>query len=139
MAACFLFVAVFFISESYQVASVWLEDDPGESELFSSIGNTEYERFASVTEDKIQSHASFVSHMRLLGLRPEHTPEDKELKSVEFADYQPEPASGNRAELFRELEKVRAFPEIPILSEHRSVRRPRTSFGSDFSVSLVSY
>ena len=139
IAASFLVAAV-LLPQAFQSSPTRAQElaSSGRDPL-DSLRKSEYERFASAREETFHSHASLASHMRLLGLRPEHTPQDKELQVIQLSDYQPDTDNRSRADLLLELQELRAFPEVPVLYEDRASRSPGSSFGNGFSASLVRY
>ena len=139
VAASFLLAAVFLPQALQQSSTTSDELAVSSQDPLDSFSLSEYEPFASAQAETLHSHVSLASHMRLLGLRPEHTPQDKELQVVQFSDYQPDTNGKSRAELLQELQKLRVFPEIPVLYEDRSSHSSGASFGNGFSASLVRY
>lgn len=103
------------------------------------VGKSEYQRYAAAKEENFFPHASLASHMRLLGLRPEHTPVEKELLPVRLSELQVDSQTKSRAQLLRDIQKLRPFPETQVLVEDIAPRHTGTSFGNGFSASLVRY
>lgn len=84
-----------------------LEKDP-----LNALGRSGLRRFAAAQEQReAHSHASLVSQMRLMGLRPEFTPVDKKLTEVDLAAvYQPK-KQVSQAELFQRVQGLKSMPE----------------------------
>jgi len=81
------------------------------------IRQSDLRRFATAQEQRgMKMHASLVAQMRLLGLRPEHTPEDKQLQEVNMAAIQPREQSISQAELFQRIQRLKAMPDPQVLN-----------------------
>lgn len=82
----------------------------------ASLSNPDLRRYAAAQQQAgAQYHASLVAQMRLMGLRPELTPQDKELREVGLtAHYQPK-HEVSQAELFQRIQAQKAIPEPSLL------------------------
>ncbi len=103
------------------------------------VARSELLRFASSLENESHEHASLVAQMRLLGLRPELTPREKELRRVELSELRPKQRGLSQAELLAEIQKLKAIPEPQLLEIE--VDRPQTTspWSTGFKTSLVNY
>lgn len=82
----------------------------------ASLGRSELRRFASAQQQReVKYHASLISQMRLLGLRPEHTPEDKQLKEVDLAAVYKPTQRVSQAEVFQRIQELKAMPDQKLL------------------------
>lgn len=101
------------------------------------IGQAEWRRFANTRQGGAYDHASLVSHMRLMGLRPELTPEEKQLQEISLAAAMRPERSMSQAELFQRIQELRAIPEPKLLEiEEAPVT---TSWPGAFRSSLVRF
>lgn len=82
----------------------------------ASLGRSELKRYAAAQQQTdMKYHASLVSQMRLMGLRPEHTPVEKQFQEVGLpAHYEPR-HEVNQAELFQRIQAQKAMPEPSLL------------------------
>ena len=91
----------------------------GESGLAAGdpLAKSDLRRFVLSQEPReVKDHASLISQMRLMGLRPELTPMNKQLQEVNLAaNYWPK-QQVNQAELFRRIQAMKAIPEQKILT-----------------------
>lgn len=103
------------VAPGAQPALVGLDREELQDPL-ASLSNSELRRYAAAQEQaKGQSHASLVAQMRLMGLRPELTPQNKELREVGLpAHYEPK-HQVSQAELFQRIQAQRAIPEPSLL------------------------
>jgi hypothetical protein len=87
----------------------------GENPL-EALGRSELRRYEVLQQRReAKRHASLVAQMRLMGLRPEMTPEDKDLREVSLAAaYQPR-EHVSQAELFQRIQGLKAIPEPQLL------------------------
>jgi hypothetical protein len=88
-----------------------LPEDP-----LDSLGKSELRRYAAAQQqERARYHASLVAQMRLMGLRPELTPQDKQLREVGVtAHYEPKHVV-RQAELFQRLQAQQLIPEPRLL------------------------
>lgn len=88
-----------------------VDEDP-----LASLGRSELRRFALVQEQReAGDHASLVSQMRLMGLRPELTPKDKQLQEVDMAAVYKPTKRVDQAELFQSMQSMKSMPEPKLL------------------------
>lgn len=98
------------VAPGAQPALVGLDQEELQDPL-ASLGNSELRRYAAAQQQAgVQYHASLVAQMRLMGLRPELTPQDKELREVGLpAHYEPK-HEVSQAELFQRIQAQKAIP-----------------------------
>ena len=80
-------------------------------DLLTEVRASDLERYQKIQARADQRQASLVAQMRLLGLRPELTPADKQLRAVEPSTLEPEQNEISRAEHLARLQKLRPIPE----------------------------
>jgi hypothetical protein len=105
-----------------------------------TIGRAELRRFASVQEQRLANQgASIAAQLRLMGLRPEFTPAEKQLRTVNVAAaHRPQP-SRNQAELLAELQQLSAMPMPKILRAESISSETTERLPSGFHSSLASF
>lgn len=92
----------------------------------ASLGKSDVRRFVLAQEqNEAGYHASLISQMRLMGLRPELTPRDKQLQEINLAaNYKPK-QEVNQAELFQRIQALKALPEHKIFSiDEKEIEQP---------------
>ena len=116
------------------------EEELMQQDPLETIGKSELRRYAVVQQQReTKYHASLAAQMRLMGLRPELTPEDKQLREVGLADHYEPKHEISQGELFRRLQGQKLIPD-PILlrlSEADNVSEPALS--DSFKPALVSF
>lgn len=100
-------------------------------------------RYASRQERGLAiERTSLAAQLRLMGLRPELTPLNKELRSIDLATQQAAPTR-SRGELLTTLQRHSVMPEPRILSYEvpvkSAVEASDRSYGSGFQPSLISF
>lgn len=100
-------------------------------------------RYASRQERGLANErTSLAAQLRLMGLRPELTPQDKELRSIDLAALQSGPTR-SQAELLTALQRHSVMPESRILRYAEPVEAdvgfPARTYGSGFQSSLISF
>jgi hypothetical protein len=91
-------------------------DELVEVDPLDTIGRSELRRFATTQAQRAENQsASIVAQLRLMGLRPEFTPEEKQLRSVSTADAQRPIPSRNDAELLAGVQQISPMPTPQIL------------------------
>lgn len=95
---------------------------------------------------EINQSASLAAQMRLLGLSPDLTPEEKTLREVSLAAVRASRGSISQAELLRQIQELRPMPEPELIrgSIHlggADTRRASTAptWPGGFQSSLVSF
>jgi hypothetical protein len=113
-----------------------------ERDPLDAIGKAELRRFASIQEQReINRSASLVAQMRLLGLSPDLTPEEKELREVSLAAVEAPRRSISQAEMLRQIQELRAMPEPHLIHLGADTRRASSppSWPGGFQASLASF
>lgn len=105
--------------------------------------DAELKRYASRQEQGLANErASLAAQLRLMGLRPELTPSDKELRAINLAALESEPTR-SQAELLTALQRHSVMPEARILryetQEDAAAKSELKSYGSGFQSSLTSF
>ncbi len=112
-----------------------VEEDP-----LDTIGRTELRRFASIQEQRAANQrASIAAQLRLMGLRPELTPDEKQLRSVSIAATQPVAPVRNEAAFLEEVQKMKPMPDPQILSVESMRPEPAVRWPGGFHSSLASF
>lgn len=111
--------------------------------LLDEISLADVRRYASRHEKKLANHrASLAAQLRLMGLRPELIPQDKDLRPVDLAAIQPKPTR-SQAELLTELQRQTVIPKPRILrmenTEGSNMAQGSQGYSSGFSASMVSF
>lgn len=124
--------------------SSFAEPDFLEQALSEWNGDAELKRYASRQQQGLANErASFAAQLRLMGLRPELTPQDKVLRAVDLAALETEPTR-SQAELLSALQRNSVMPEARILrydaemGSNAENGSPET-YGSGFQSSLISF
>lgn len=86
--------------------------DPVQSDPLGAVEKSDFRRYASLLQSGDgQRHASLVSQMRLMGLRPELTPRDKQLREVDAVVSRPTVRSVSQEELYWRIQGLESIPE----------------------------
>lgn len=80
------------------------------------LRRSDLERYRKQQELQSLQHASLVAQMRLLGLRPEHTPADKQLQSIHPSATVPKGERISQTEFLARLQTLRPMPEVEIIN-----------------------
>lgn len=112
-----------------------LEEDP-----LANLGRSDLRRYAELQQrGEARRHASLIAQMRLMGLRPELTPENKELREVSLAAaYEPQQRV-SQAELFQRIQAMKTMPEPQLLRYEQSAGASEPSWSGAVEPSLVSF
>lgn len=112
-----------------------LEVDP-----LDRIGNREIRRFANVlVQREANPRASLAAQLRLMGLNPELTPKNKQLRTISVAAAQrPEPVH-DHAELLVKVQKMSPIPTPQILRVESMQSEPAAPWPGSFQSSLASF
>ena len=98
-----------------------------------SLGRSELRRYAAARQkDSAKYHASLVAQMRLMGLRPELTPQDKQLREVGIAAHYEPKHTVSQAELFQRLQAQKVIPEPKLLHIQEMDSSPGPSWSGGF-------
>ena len=119
------------------------EQDWLEQILSDWSSEADLKRYASRQQRGLPNErASLAAQLRLMGLRPELTPQDKEFRPIDTAAHQSEPTR-NQAELLNDLQRHALMPKTRILRSdaNRSnyAEHAFTSYRSGFEASLTSF
>lgn len=128
-------------SQSMQVrnsqAELALPDMPDVPDAELLLGASELRRYAVLQEQREMDYrASLVAQMRLMGLRPELTPEDKQLEEVQTAAFYKPTQRVSQAEHFQRIQALKSIPEPQLLRIEASERKANSPF---FDAALVSF
>jgi len=86
------------------------------SDPLESLGRAELKRYAAAQQrSTAQYEASLIAQMRLMGLRPELTPADKQLLEVDIPAYHQPQRTVNRAALLQRLQAQQSIPAPKLL------------------------
>lgn len=111
-----------------------------EADPLDQIGRSELRRFATIQEQRsANQRASIAARLRLMGLRPELTPEAKQLRSVSMASIQLPISQRNHAEMLREMQEMTPIPAPQILRAESLQPVPAVGWPSGFQSSLASF
>ncbi|MFO8027806.1 MAG: hypothetical protein R6U56_09100 [Opitutales bacterium] len=117
------------------------EEELAERDPLADLGKSELRRYAVARQQReAKYHASLAAQMRLMGLRPELTPENKQLREVrQAAHYEPK-HEVSQAELFQRLQAQKTMPD-PQLLRIREMDRDgaRASWSGTFEASKARF
>lgn len=113
----------------------FVEQDP-----IATLGKSELRRYAVLQQRReAKRYASLIAQMRLMGLRPEYTPEDKDLREVSLAANYKAKRTTSQAELFQRIQGQKAIPEQQLLRLEKVDYVSDPFFSTTFEPSLVSF
>ena len=111
-----------------------------EADLFDLIGDRELRRFANLqSQRETNQRASLAPQLRLIGLSPELTPNEKQLRSINAAASQRPEVVRDHAELLAEIQKISAMPPPQILRVESMQSEPTAPWSGGFKSSLASF
>ncbi|MFP4156784.1 MAG: hypothetical protein ACLFU4_04120 [Opitutales bacterium] len=110
-------------------------------EMFGELRPSDWARYQKLKSRAHEERASLVAQMRLLGLRPELTPVDKQLQYIKASAVQPEEVRVNRAALLSRLQQFEPIPEPKLLRRETVQSEPQwgESRPGGFGVHLTGY
>jgi len=115
-------------------------DELVEVDPLDTIGRNELRRFATIQEQRAANQrASIAAQLRLMGLSPELTPEEKQLRPISVAAAQRPKPTRNHAELLAEVQKMTAMPAQQILRVESLQPDPAVRWPGGFKSSLASF
>lgn len=115
-------------------------DELVEENPLDRIGRAELRRFAMIQKQReANQSASIAAQLRLMGLRPEFTPEEKQLRSVSAAAAQRPTPVRNDAALLAEVQKLSPMPAQQILRTESMHAEPAVRWPGGFHSSLASF
>ena len=111
-----------------------------ETDPLDRIGQREIRRFANAQfQREANQRASLAAQFRLMGLSPELTPEEKQLRSISAAAAQRPEVVRDHAELLAEIQKISAMPPPQILRIESMQSEPTVPWSGGFKSSLASF
>lgn len=105
------------------IAAEDFADDGPSDEILAGVRASDLERFARIRQEPEPLRTSLVAQMRLMGLRPEHTPVEKQFRTIDTAILKPQEGGMSRAELLSKLQALKPIPEPKLLREENPYRR----------------
>lgn len=115
-------------------------DELIEVDPLDTISRNELRRFATIQEQRVANQrASIAAQLRLMGLRPELTPDEKQLRPISVAAAQRPAPIRNNAELLVEVQKMTAMPLPQILRAESIQPEPAVRWPGGFHSSLASF
>lgn len=115
-------------------------EDLVEADPLDSIGRSELRRFASAqAQREANQRASLAAQLRLVGLHPELTPEEKRLRPISVAAAQRPVPTRDHAGLLAEVQKMSPMHTPQILRAESMQPAPAVRWPSGFQSSLASF
>ena len=115
-------------------------DEAVAGDPLDTIGRAEIRRFAAIKEQRnANRRASIAAQLRLMGLRPEFTPEEKHLRSLSAAAAKRPMPIRNDAELLTQVQKLSPIPSQQILRVESLQAEPVMRWPGGFHSSLASF
>jgi len=140
----FLFLSSVFREHTQVAALPQFEgadtEDLSPGDPLDAIGRTDLRRFATIQEQRtFNQRASLAAQLRLMGLRPEMTPQEKELRSVSLDALQPKVLRHSRSAMLQPLQSFSPMPAPQILRKVPGVVEPLPKWPGGFQSSLASF
>lgn len=111
-----------------------------EGDPLDSVGRVEFRRYATVRAERSSNwRASLAAELRLLGLRPEVAPREKELRRIDLAAVQVADSERDPVRLLEEIQRIEAVPTPRILRIEAEPMEPASRWPSGFQSSLASF
>ena len=111
-----------------------------ETDPLDRVGQREIRRFANAQfEREANQRASLAAQFRLMGLSPELTPEEKQLRPISAAAAQRPEVVRDHAELLAEVQGISAMPPPQILRIESMQSEPTVPWSGGFKSSLASF
>jgi hypothetical protein len=111
-----------------------------ETNPLDRVGQREIRRFADAQyQREANRRASLAAQFRLMGLSPELTPEEKQLRSIRGAPAQRPEVVRDHVELLAEIQKISAMPPPQILRIESMQSEPTVPWSGGFKSSLASF
>jgi len=115
-------------------------EDLSPGDPLDAIGRTDLRRFATIQEQRaFNRRASLAAQLRLMGLRPEMTPQEKELRSVSLAALQPKVPRLSRSVMLQQLQSFSPMPAPQILRKVPETIESLPKWSGGFQSSLASF
>ncbi|HKK17409.1 MAG TPA: hypothetical protein VJ952_01905 [Opitutales bacterium] len=116
------------------------EKDLVERDPLEALGRSELRRYAELQQRReAKRHSSLIAQMRLMGLRPELTPEEKDLIEVSLAAVDQPQRRVSQAELFQRIQAMKAIPEPNLLRLEEDADSSGSLWSGSYEPSLVSF
>ncbi len=152
LAACLavgavVLIPVFTDSSLVSLSSVGVGEDQLDVDPISEVERSDLRRYALIREQQEQHaarSASLAAQLRLLGLRPEMLPEERQLSEVSLASLQRRDQRQREIERFNQLQDLSPIPQPQLLKTYESYGSSNsgaggTSWPGGFQTSLTSF
>ena len=133
-----------FLDTSAESSQTVLKDMEAEvlvqADLIDLIGQRELRRFANLqSQREANQQVSLAAQLTLMGLSPELSPNEKQLRSISMAASQRPEVFREHAELLAEIQKISAMPPPQILRVESMQSEPTAPWSGGFKSSLASF
>ena len=133
-----------FLDTSAESSQTALKDMEAEvlvqADLIDLIGQRELRRFANLqSQREANQQVSLAAQLTLMGLSPELSPNEKQLRSISMAASQRPEVFREHAELLAEIQKISAMPPPQILRVESMQSEPTAPWSGGFKSSLASF
>ena len=144
LALGFALLMPIFLDTSAETSQIALDDMQAEAlvqaDLLDLIGQRELRRFTNLqSQREANQQASLATQLRLMGLSPELTPNENQLRSISMAASQRPKVFREHAELLAEIQKISAMPPPQILRVESMQSEPTAPWSGGFKSSLASF
>lgn len=144
LALGFALLMPIFLDTSAESSQIALDDMEAEAlvqaDLLDLIGQRELRRFTNLqSQREANQQASLAAQLRLMGLSPELTPNENQLRSISMAASQRPEVFREHAELLAEIQKISAMPPPQILRVESMQSEPTAPWSGGFKSSLASF
>ena len=144
LALGFALLMPIFLDTSAESSQIALDDMEAEAlvqaDLLDLIGQRELRRFTNLqSQREANQQASLAAQRRLMGLSPELTPNENQLRSISMAASQRPKVFREHAELLAEIQKISAMPPPQILRFESMQSEPTAPWSGGFKSSLASF
>jgi hypothetical protein len=144
LALGFALLMPIFLDTSAETSQIALDDMQAEAlvqaDLLDLIGQRELRRFTNLqSQREANQQASLAAQLRLMGLSPELTPNENQLRSISMAASQRPKVFREHAELLAEIQKISAMPPPQILRVESMQSEPTAPWSGGFKSSLASF
>lgn len=144
LALGFALLMPIFLDTSAESSQIALDDMEAEAlvqaDLLDLIGQRELRRFTNLqSQREANQQASLAAQLRLMGLSPEFTPNENQLRSISMAASQRPEVFREHAELLAEIQKISAMPPPQILRVESMQSEPTAPWSGGFKSSLASF
>ena len=144
LALGFALLMPIFLDTSAETSQIALDDMQAvalvQADLLDLIGQRELRRFTNLqSQREANQQASLAAQLRLMGLSPELTPNENQLRSISMAASQRPKVFREHAELLAEIQKISAMPPPQILRVESMQSEPTAPWSGGFKSSLASF